>query len=214
MKQISILIIISVSLLFFSACSLFPKNSKDNSVIGAVAPSSSYLAEAITSQVMFSHTPKRILEVGAGTGVFTRELIKKLGPGDHLDIVEITPEFCEMLSEEFGSNKLVTLYCGDILAWQPSEKYDYIVSGLPFNSFPHDFVKKIINQYKLLSRQGTIVSFFEYSAVKAYRYVADWDNERIASRSAINLFIAENEMFREHVFLNFPPAIVYFLRML
>src|SRR5580700_6192614 len=67
---------------------------KNPEIIGAIAESSSGLAKSITKLVPDDSkkylSAKKVLEIGAGTGIFTRYLVPKLGINDHLDVVELT----------------------------------------------------------------------------------------------------------------------------
>ena len=68
---------------------------------GALLPSSRYLARVITERIESGDSPISILEVGAGTGSFTREIISKLKAGDKFVIYEINSEFCEILKKKY-----------------------------------------------------------------------------------------------------------------
>ena len=55
--------------------------------VGTVCPSSPMLSRALAEVVDAAPQPRRILEVGPGTGPVTREILRKLGPRDVLDII-------------------------------------------------------------------------------------------------------------------------------
>lgn len=198
---------------------LWEKLRKDNpEAIGAIAESSKDLARAITTHIpSLKFSSRRILEVGAGTGVFTRELVTKLGPNDHLDVVELTEDLCKLLRDEFGNHKSVTIFCGDILKWQPGENsYDYIVSGLPFNSFPVDLVQQITDQFIRLAKPDGYVSFFEYLYLPHIRPILMSKKEKEdyeATRKVILNFVNKYKTSERDVYLNLPPAKVYYLQM-
>ncbi len=65
---------------------------------GAIAPSSRFLARAMTKSMPMTPN-QRILEVGAGTGAFTKEILNNLKDGDELHVVELSDDFCEVLEE-------------------------------------------------------------------------------------------------------------------
>src|SRR6185312_11129733 len=56
---------------------------------GAILPSSRFLARALVRPMRGPRPPWRILEVGPGTGSVTREIARRMLPGDRLDAVEI-----------------------------------------------------------------------------------------------------------------------------
>ena len=51
---------------------------KNENQIGAIAPSSKYLAQKMLAKIDFS-TDLNIVELGPGTGVFTSKLLKRIG---------------------------------------------------------------------------------------------------------------------------------------
>lgn len=188
----------------------------DPTTIGAIAESSDDLAEEITKFFpKDSPISVRILEVGAGTGVFTRKLAAKLRPGDRLDVIELTSDFMTKLYEEFENNSSVHIYWEDILKFQPdfkpAERYDLIVSGLPFNSFDADTVKRMTNRYLELSKSGTVISFFEYKALPTIRQLLPNSERYKETREVIESFVNQYEVANGNVLLNVPPAVVHHL---
>ncbi len=77
---------------------------------GAIAPSSRFLASAMTGPMKKTlrrpdAPPQRILEIGPGTGAVTRSIVKLLRPEDRFDLVELNESFAELLNERFGSHR-------------------------------------------------------------------------------------------------------------
>ncbi len=199
---------------FLSGCTMLSLRAKNPDVIGAVAESSTYLAKVITREIPSFGPEKHILEVGAGTGVFTEQIIQKLRPYDRLDVVELMPELCTILEEKFGQLNNVKIFCGDILEWSPPYRYYYIVSGLPFNSFPADHVEKITARYLELSEPHAACSFFEYKWLPSLLPIGMDTQEKNrfkATRAAIEGFVTRFEKSSASVYLNVPPAVVHFL---
>ena len=56
--------------------------------VGAIMPSSKYLARNIVEFIDFSKNNLRIVEYGPGTGPFTERIIRKLKEGYKLIIIE------------------------------------------------------------------------------------------------------------------------------
>lgn len=212
-----ILFCVSLTLLglIHSSCTMYGLHKKHATEIGAIAESSARLSKIITRLVPRDGLPKRVLEVGAGTGVFTKKLVKKLNPGDHLDVVELMPELCSILHKEFDEVPNVTVHCADILKFKASEPFDYIVSGLPFNSFSADLIIQITNHLVKLAKPGALCSFFEYKWMQSFRGITLSGDEKKAfqaKRNAIESFIKRYEISSASVYLNIPPAIVHFLK--
>ncbi|HIN83951.1 MAG TPA: hypothetical protein EYM90_03505, partial [Phycisphaerales bacterium] len=65
----------------------FTQAFKNYRSTGALAPSSRFLARTIVQSIP-EHSPKRMLEVGCGTGAFTKEILNTLRDGDSFHIVE------------------------------------------------------------------------------------------------------------------------------
>lgn len=136
-------------------------------VIGALSPSSSFVAKAVIEPLMQPCEKKRrILEIGAGTGVITKHLLTVLKPGDHLDVIEFVPELVvplRRLVEESDKRNQVTIHEKKIEDFNPDIKYDHVISGLPLTSFPKDSVQKFYQQLdrEFLS-EGGMFSYYEY----------------------------------------------------
>ena len=117
---------------------------------GSVWPSSPALANAMTKGLAARTGKRRVLEVGPGTGPFTKKLLKDLRAGDHLDVVEMNELFCDALEKKIlgpfrrSHSKIhVELHQGRIEDAQLDGNYDLIVCGLPFNNFPPTLVRAI-----------------------------------------------------------------------
>lgn len=193
---------------------LYALREKNADTIGAIAESSDQLATVITSIIPDSEDKKYILEVGAGTGIFTEKIIKKLKPHDHLDVVEIMPDLCEVLRKKFQHEILVTIHCIDVLDLKPEFPYSHIISGLPFNSFPAQLIEKISNRYVEFAASNAACSFFEYKWLPSIRpwfmNKEEKDNFKNA-RDVIENFIRRYEKSHTAVYANIPPATVHFL---
>ncbi len=102
---------------------------KTPDTIGAVAPSSRHLAAAMTARIDFDKA-KCIVEYGAGTGIFTREVCAKKRPGTVYIVIEQNDRFYSMLQKQFhgvpkGSDEITDL-CASIneMSVQLSEKQE------------------------------------------------------------------------------------------
>jgi len=188
---------------------------KNPATVGSVMPSSPALAEEIIRYIDTKKRAVKILEVGAGTGVFTQEIAKKMGPDDHLDIIEIDPSLCAMLEVKFIEYKNITVHCMSILDWHPPYVYDFIVSGLPFNAFKADFVDEILKTYITLIKPGGILSYFEYivaSDIKKLFLKGEEKRDYLKNLALTSQFIKDFFFDIDMVFLNIPPTYVYHLK--
>jgi phospholipid N-methyltransferase len=188
------------------------------SSIGAIVPSTAFLANAVTKHIDINNQNNlesvKILEVGAGTGVMTEKILEKLRPQDILDVVELDPEFCKILKDKFKKYKNIKIYNISILDWNPNYSYNYIISGLPFNSFNHDFLKSVLNKYKTLIVPGGIISYFEYIAlakIKLFFLTGQEKTQFSQTITTTDQFVNQYEFDNEKVFANIPPAQVHHL---
>lgn len=184
--------------------------------VGAIAPSSQALAQAIVREVAGKKKPVRVLEVGAGTGVFTKKLIEILGPGDHLDICELHPPFIQFLQELTAKDPAFVNFRGTfrllpmpVQKIEGQEAYDYIVSGLPLNAFPPSLVEELLAKLLLLIKPSGWISYFEYIGVRRAKMIFSFGQEeqriRAVNRIVMN-FIRHYEVYHIPVWRNLPPA--------
>ena len=189
---------------------------------GSVWPSSPALTKAMTSTIARVDGPRRVLEVGPGTGPFTKSILKKLRAGDHFDLVEINQTFCRKLERNILAgyrarhpNVQVRLHCAPIEEADLAGPYDVIVCGLPFNNFPPRLMRQIFRRmFELLKDSGEIV-YFEYAGVRVMKgpVMDRAGRARLKRIGAIGKSLRRKHAgSKELVLGNFPPAIAYRLR--
>lgn len=116
--------------------------------IGTVTRSSKNLSKSIASHVNYADA-KVIVEIGAGDGVITKQILKKMQPDAKLISFEINSVFCTNL-RAIGDDRLVVIEDSaekilDVLEQHGYEKADYIVSAVPFVAFSNELTLKIVN---------------------------------------------------------------------
>ena len=189
---------------------------------GAIAPSSQFVARAMTGPMVRRERPGRILEVGPGTGAVTKRIVRLLRPEDRFDLVELNETFAGLLRERFETDPRYRaaadrsqVHVCPIQEFAATEPYDIIVSGLPLNNFPAELVRSIFQTYfKLLAPGGTL-SYFEYMYVRPLRKLVVGQDERTRLNEIdriANEYLSEYRIGRSWVFANFPPAWVQHLR--
>ena len=185
---------------------------------GAIAPSSRTLAKSITSLVARKKGPVKILEVGAGTGVLTRRLLKLLQNDDHLDICEINPNFIKYLQKRFREDDSFKGFVGsvailpiDIQKLEGENLYDYIISSLPLNAFEPQMVKNILQVYMRILKPWGWISYFEYIGIRTVKTILanEQEKQRLGQvTEVVKSFIQDNEVFKSRIWWNLPPAYV------
>jgi phosphatidylethanolamine/phosphatidyl-N-methylethanolamine N-methyltransferase len=189
---------------------------------GAVLPSGKNLCRALASQVGRDQIPRRVLEVGPGTGAVTTEIIRGLGPDDRLDLVELNPRFALVLRERLANEaswkrvaSRVRVLEMPIEQLPTDEKYECIVAGLPLNNFSCDFVANLLAHFHKLAGEGCTLSFFEYVAIRKVKAMVSSAAERDRLNGIGKLLQEEFnnwEFNRQCVLANVPPAWVHHLR--
>jgi phosphatidylethanolamine/phosphatidyl-N-methylethanolamine N-methyltransferase len=190
---------------------------------GAILPSGRQLAKALSRYVAEPpHGPRRILEVGPGTGAVTRHIISAIKPLDSLDLVELNQSFVRRLEHRFQSDphfrtvadRSRVLHCP--VEDLPSEStYDLIISGLPLNNFSVELVEKILQGILNLLSPGGTFSFFEYIAMRRMKSIISGKAERQRLKGihqAEQNVLKAHEIRREAAWCNVPPAWVHHVR--
>jgi phospholipid N-methyltransferase len=191
---------------------------------GAVLPSGPWLASALVHFVdQPTALPRRILEIGPGTGAVTRRLVAALGPEDRLDLVELNGNFVRTLNHRFATEHAFQaaaarsrVYHCALEDLSRDTPYDLIVSGLPLNNFPVGQVKRILRAIEQLGRPGGTLSFFEYIAVRPARAMVSGRSERLRLRGighALGKLLDGREIRRDWIWPNIPPAWVHHVQM-
>ncbi len=114
------------------------KFAKHGTSIASFVPSSRYLARATCSGIDYD-TARVIVELGAGTGPITSELLSRIRPSTKLVIVELDPDFCKRLRQKFPGADIVegdAAHLDRLLADRGITSVDHVISGLPLPSFP------------------------------------------------------------------------------
>jgi len=190
---------------------------------GAIAPSSRYLAAALTRPLRRRpNQAVRVLEVGPGTGAVTRRIVRLLQPGDRLDLVELNEEFVSYLQQRFAVEPefqrvaaQTQIHACPIQQFPADQPYDYIISGLPFNNFPPQLTGEIFEIFfRLLAPHG-VLSYFEYMYVRSVRRMVSKGQERLRLKGldqVLQPYLQRHRFDRNWVFANLPPAWVQHLR--
>lgn len=186
---------------------------------GSVAPSSTILAAALNRHCAQHRGRKRVLEVGAGTGAITAELVKLIHPGDQLVVCEINATFAARLSRRFAGEpafqavaKQSQVYAGSILDLPADQKFDYIISSIPFNACPPEFVAAVFAHYQALLKPGGVLSYYEYIGGRTLKECFAHGE---TSQRLIAILAEQRSAYafdRDLVLRNLPPAWVHYLR--
>ncbi len=134
--------------------------------VGAIAPASKALAQAILIEVMRSD-PRTLIEVGAGTGAITRALLPALARIERFMVIERDPGFAQLLCRNFPDLEVLN-HCAtrldalDIEAQCPVT----VVSSLPLLSMTREEAHGCIDAMVALieSRPGSRLIQYTYAS--------------------------------------------------
>jgi phosphatidylethanolamine/phosphatidyl-N-methylethanolamine N-methyltransferase len=135
--------------------------------IGAIAPSSARLARAMVDALR-PESDEVVVELGPGTGVFTRQLLKSGVAPKRLILIEFDRQFAEYLRKACPG---VTIIEGDarrlpaLLAEGGQPRVRKVLSGLPLRSMAVSIREEIGKAiWESLAPGGTLVQFTYFDA--------------------------------------------------
>jgi phospholipid N-methyltransferase len=206
-------------------CRLFFQEFRRNfHTTGAVLPSGQRVSRALAHYVdhRTDDRPRRILEVGPGTGAVTRQIIRHMRPADRLDLVEINETFVACLHDRFRDDPefqavrpRAAVHCTRIEHLQSETPYDVIISGLPLNNFAVSDVEAILSILCRLSAKGATFTFFEYIGIRRFKAAISGRSERTRLRGisqVLRNLLESHEIRRDWIWSNVPPAWVHHLQ--
>jgi phospholipid N-methyltransferase len=167
---------------------------KDRQMVGAVAPSTRFLAEKMLKNVDFENS-KVIIELGPGNGVFTEIMLERMAPDAKLFVFELNEEFYEQVAARISDPRAQIIHdsaenIGNYV--KEAGTADAVISSLPLMVFPEELRANVVNAaHKSLSNKGKYIQF-QYS-LQSKRYLE-------------GIFKDVNIQF---TIRNLPPAFVY-----
>lgn len=189
---------------------------------GSAFNSSKWAARALTQPMREGSNSKHILEVGAGTGPVTVEIIKEMSATDTLTVVEINPKFMKVLKErlqetpEYHTHReRITFFEGPIQNVPEDKKYDIIICALPFLNFEPSLVTEIFAKFNKLGDESTVMTYYEYIGLRQLGKVVS--KSRKARVEKLEKFFSEighsRLMTKQKVWLNVLPIYIYTMKL-
>ncbi len=174
----------------------FLKTFLKDKQVGAMSPSSRFLADKMIENINFTDA-KILIELGPGTGVFTHILLKKMRPDAKLLVFELNDEFFKELTKNIQDPRVQLIHDSaekveDYLEKAGLEHADVIVSSLPLAMFSSELRKSILNASKSALKQDGKYIQFQYSLQSKKKLEKTF--EKVSIRFTP---------------LNFPPAFIY-----
>lgn len=172
---------------------------KEKKMVGAMAPSSKFLAKKMLKHVDFTNS-RVLVELGPGTGVFTEEILNKMNSDAILLVFELNESFSNHLKKHFVDKRVHIIHDSadqieTYLAKFGLEKADAVISSLPLANFPGDLRTSVLKaSHNALKDEGMYIQF-QYS---------------LQSKKYIKKFFRDISL--NFALFNFPPAFVYTCR--
>jgi phospholipid N-methyltransferase len=114
--------------------------------VGAVLPTS---RTAVRDMLDLADVPgaKLIVELGAGTGVQTGEILARLKPGARLVAVEINERLAKLLEQRYPDPRLQVVRdsAEHVAGYLDGAKADIVVSALPYTSLEPGLRRRILD---------------------------------------------------------------------
>ena len=129
--------------------------------VAAIAPSGDALSRLITAEIYPSDGS--VLELGPGTGVFTKALLARGVQERDLTLIESGPDFAEALQHRFPAARVLRIDAAKMVNNDlfPEGQVAAVVSGLPLLSMPPRRVMEILSGAFLYLRPGG--SFYQFT---------------------------------------------------
>lgn len=197
---------------------------RDPNSVGAIAPSSRALAEALGEPFRKCTCPASVLEVGAGTGPVTRYLGTILRTTDSLDICEINHDFADILERDVLSNAhfaplaalgRVSLLRLPVQELPGDKRYDFVISGLPLTAFELHDVEDVFEVIRRCLKPGGVFSYFEYLGLRRASRALAFGKRRARIRAVsayLSQTLKQHRIATQTVLQNLPPAYAHHLR--
>lgn len=132
--------------------------------VGAVLPTS---RTAVRDMLDLADVPSAslVVELGAGTGVQTGEILARLKPGARLIAVEIDERLAKLLEQRYTDPRLrvVRDSAEHLSSYLDGAKADVVVSALPYTSLEPGLRRRILDVLPQTLARGGVALVIQYS---------------------------------------------------
>jgi phospholipid N-methyltransferase len=164
--------------------------------VGAVLPTSRRTVRATLDMASVAQA-RCVVELGAGTGPYTREIVRRLRPDARLLAFELDPALAERLAAEVTDPRVRVIAdsAANLDAHLDGRRPEVIVSGLPFTSLPGPVRREILHAARRALADDGVMLVLQYSP--------------FMQRELERLF---GSVRRRLSLLNVPPAVLFACR--
>lgn len=172
--------------------------------VSTVFPTSAALANILLDEIGLptaDDPPFNLIEVGAGTGAITKQIVIRLRPCDSYLGIELDPQMTRFLRTNFPTLKFESGYAHEISRWVGDGQSDAVIATLPWSMLTAETQAQTLEAiHRALHPNGV---FITYLCINALLYLQ------------AHRFLELLERQFDHVeqkkveWRNFPPAIIY-----
>lgn len=134
---------------------------RDPVLTGALMPSSQKLSKKMLEPLKLDRA-SLVVELGPGTGAFTRMIRERIPHEAQLLCIEASPVMVSYLKDEIPGIHVVHGYAENLGHYLKAfgGRADYIVSGLPLAIFPKKNIERVLEAiHQSLHEKGSFVTF-------------------------------------------------------
>src|SRR4051812_46875670 len=142
--------------------------------VASIVPSSRTLVRKVMEKMDFG-APRVIVEFGAGEGVHTREIARRMHRDSHLVVFELDAVLAGHLQKQFRGDSRVTVLNANALeisqglASKGLPSCDYVVSGIPFSILEKDAKKELLRRVYEALTPSSHAAFVIYQVTNELR---------------------------------------------
>ena len=136
-------------------------------MVGSIVPTPKATVRALLDPIDW-HETHCVVEFGPGTGVFTRELLRRVGRHSRVIAIDTNPVFANYLRASIRDPRLISVHgsaadVGRIVAAHGFGHADHVISGLPFSTIPRPVADAIMDASAQVIRPGGAFLIYQYS---------------------------------------------------
>ncbi len=184
--------------LFSRICQKLPEHGIHRAVVRSVGPSHDEIGPGRGCR-------KNLLELGPGTGAFTREITRTLPQGANYLGLDMNPAFIASLRSQFPALRFEQAAAAqdfDYGSYVSEGGFDTIVSGLPWAALPESVQTALLERiFRCVLKPGGIFATFVYTGIH-------WLPRGQKFRRLLTQRCPQVKLTTT-VWRNFPPAFVY-----
>jgi phospholipid N-methyltransferase len=181
-------------------------------VSASLFPSSRYLSSALLKFIDFKRAV-RIVELGAGTGPVTSEILRRMRPDARLYALDVNPVFVTHVRRKLADRRLVPIVAraedlGEIMRQIGARSVDAIISSLGLSMMEDQQRREIMGQAARYLDGSGILSQYQYlHAAGEPNWFCNVGLKRFSEERFLKQYFGR--VISERVIRNLPPARVY-----